>query len=68
MSATQPIERYRNNFLKEVEECVEEGEWVKMCMQCGVCAGSCPLGQHWEHSPQKIFMMIRAGQREAVLK
>ena len=46
---------------------VDEGEWVKMCMQCGVCAGSCPFGPHWEHSPQKIFMMIRAGKREEVL-
>ena len=63
----QASERYRNNFLKEVEERVEEGEWVKMCMQCGVCAGSCPLGSAWEHSPQKIFMMIRAGERERVL-
>ena len=61
------IEKYRNNFLKEVEERVEDGHMVKMCMQCGVCAGSCPLGPHWEHSPQKIFMMIRAGKREEVL-
>ncbi len=58
---------YRNNFLREVEMNVEEGHWVKMCMQCGVCSGSCPLGTHWEHPPQKIFQMIRAGQREAVL-
>jgi quinone-modifying oxidoreductase subunit QmoC len=61
------IEKYRNNFLKEVEANVEEGDMVKMCMQCGVCAGSCPLGPHWEHSPQKIFMMIRAGKRDEVL-
>jgi quinone-modifying oxidoreductase subunit QmoC len=40
---------------------------VKMCMQCGVCAGSCPLGPPGQHSPQKIFMMIRAGKREEVL-
>lgn len=65
---SQAVARYRNNFLKEVEECVEEGQWVKMCMQCGVCAGSCPFGAHWEHSPQKLFMMIRAGQREEVLR
>jgi len=64
---TQAIERYRNNFLKEVEHCVEEGDWVKMCMQCGVCAGSCPLGSAWAHPPQEIFMMIRAGKREEVL-
>ena len=63
----QAVARYQNNFLKEVEERVEEGEWVKMCMQCGVCAGSCPFGAHWEHSPQKLFMMIRAGKREEVL-
>ena len=58
---------YQNNFLKEVEAHVEEGHMVKMCMQCGVCAGSCPFGPDWEHSPQKIFMMIRAGKREEVL-
>ncbi len=64
---TVMVEKYRNNFLREVEANVEEGEWVKMCMQCGVCAGSCPLGDAWEHPPQEIFMMIRAGKREDVL-
>jgi quinone-modifying oxidoreductase subunit QmoC len=64
---TAMVEKYRNSFLKEVEANVEEGEWVKMCMQCGVCAGSCPLGDAWEHPPQEIFMMIRAGKREDVL-
>ena len=64
---TAMVEKYRNSFLKEVEANVEEGEWVKMCMQCGVCAGSCPLGDAWEHPPQEIFMMIRAGKREEVL-
>lgn len=64
----QAVALYKGNFLKEVEERVEEGHWVKMCMQCGVCAGSCPLGPHWEHSPQKLFMMIMAGKRDEVLK
>ncbi|CAK0744828.1 quinone-modifying oxidoreductase, subunit QmoC [Gammaproteobacteria bacterium] len=64
---TAMIEKYRNSFLREVEANVEEGEWVKMCMQCGVCSGSCPLGKAWAHPPQEIFMMIRAGKREAVL-
>jgi len=61
------IENYRNNFLKEVEANVEEGKWVKMCMQCGVCSGSCPLGKFWDHPPQELFMMIRAGKRNEVL-
>ena len=64
----QMVDRYRNSFLKEVEANVEEGDWVKMCMQCGVCSGSCPLGSHWDHPPQEIFMMIRAGKREEVLQ
>ena len=63
----QMLDKYRNNFLREVEEKVDDGGWVKMCMQCGVCAGSCTFGPDWEHTPQKIFMMIRAGKREEVL-
>jgi quinone-modifying oxidoreductase subunit QmoC len=64
---TAMVEKYRNDFLKEVEANVEEGEWVKMCTQCGACSGSCPLGDAWEHPPQEIFMMIRAGKRDKVL-
>jgi quinone-modifying oxidoreductase subunit QmoC len=66
---TQLAAKYQNNFLKEVEEQVEMGDWVKMCMQCGVCSGSCPTNFHggWDHPPQEIFMMIRAGKREEVL-
>lgn len=64
---TANVEKYRSNFLKEVEANVEEGHWVKMCMQCGVCSGSCPMGPYWEHPPQEIFMMIRANKREEVL-
>jgi quinone-modifying oxidoreductase subunit QmoC len=63
----QMVNKYRNDFLKEVQANVEEGDWVKMCMQCGVCAGSCPMGPYWDHPPQEIFMMIRAGKREEVL-
>ncbi len=66
--STAKIEAYRNSFLKEVEANVEEGNWVKMCMQCGVCSGSCPFGPHWDHPPQEIFMMIRAGKRDEVLQ
>ena len=64
---TAMVEKYRNSFLHEVEANVEEGNWVKMCMQCGACSGSCPLGSDWEHPPQELFMMIRAGKREEVL-
>jgi quinone-modifying oxidoreductase subunit QmoC len=66
----QMAERYRNNFLKEIEEQAEMGEWVKLCMQCGLCSGSCPTHFHdgWDHAPHEIFMMIRAGKRDEVLQ
>jgi quinone-modifying oxidoreductase, subunit QmoC len=66
----QMVARYRNNFLKEIEEQAEMGEWVKLCMQCGLCSGSCPTHFHdgWDHAPHEIFMMIRAGKRDEVLQ
>ncbi len=67
MSAVPVPAPYGNDFLREIESEVELGEWIRMCMQCGVCAGSCPLGPHWQHPPQKIFMMVRAGKRDEVL-
>ncbi|MDD4880156.1 MAG: 4Fe-4S dicluster domain-containing protein [Gallionellaceae bacterium] len=65
----QMTAKYKNNFLKEIEEQAEMGDWVKMCMQCGVCSGSCPTNFHpgWDHPPQEIFMLIRAGKRDEVL-
>jgi quinone-modifying oxidoreductase subunit QmoC len=62
--------RYRNDFLREIEEQAEMGEWVKQCMQCGLCSGSCPTHFHdgWDHAPHEIFMMIRAGKRDEVLQ
>lgn len=66
----QMAAEYQNNFLKEIEEQAEMGEWVKMCMQCGLCSGSCPthFQDAWDHAPHEIFMMIRAGKRDEVLQ
>ncbi|MBF0421632.1 MAG: 4Fe-4S dicluster domain-containing protein [Magnetococcales bacterium] len=60
---------YDLTFAKEVYKNSEEGHWIKMCMQCGVCAGSCPLGflGAWKYSPRQIFQMVRAGLRDEVL-
>jgi quinone-modifying oxidoreductase subunit QmoC len=65
----QMTARYQNDFLREIEDQAEMGEWVKMCMQCGLCSGSCPthFQDGWVHGPQEIFMMIRAGKRDEVL-
>lgn len=58
---------YNPSFANEVFQHVDFGEEIKACMQCGVCAGSCPLSLQMDFSPRNIFTMIRAGKRDEVL-
>ncbi len=66
-SPPQGERKYDLNFARWVYENVDGGDKVAMCMQCGVCAGSCPIGTAMDYGPRKLFMMIRAGMKEAVL-
>ncbi|MBM3567236.1 MAG: heterodisulfide reductase [Alphaproteobacteria bacterium] len=59
--------QYDLGFARWVYQHVEGGDKVAMCMQCGMCSGSCPIGTAMDHGPRKLFMMIRAGMKEAVL-
>jgi len=58
---------YDPSFAREVFENVDFGDEIKMCMQCGVCAASCPLSLQMDHPPRQIFTLIRAGKKEEVL-
>lgn len=55
-----------DGFLDEVRA-VPGGEFVDLCVQCGMCAASCPSVSWMDHSPRKIIALIRAGQRDTVL-
>lgn len=55
-----------DGFLDEVRA-VPGGEYVDLCVQCGMCAASCPSVSWMDHSPRKIIALIRAGRRETVL-
>ena len=59
---------YYPSFANEIFTNVDFGEKIKTCMQCGVCAGSCPLSLVMGTSPRKIFAMIRAGKRMEVFE
>ncbi len=59
--------KYDLNFARWVYKNVEGGDKLSLCMQCGVCSGSCPIGTEMDHGPRKLFMMIRAGMKDAVL-
>jgi quinone-modifying oxidoreductase subunit QmoC len=58
---------YNPSFAEEVFQNVDSGDEIKMCMNCGVCAASCPLREHMDYPPRQVFSLIRAGKREAVL-
>jgi Fe-S oxidoreductase len=45
-----------------------EGRRVLSCMQCGMCAGTCPHGEYMDFPPRRIIQMLRAGLIEEVFR
>ena len=64
--APDSARKYDLGFAKWVYKNVYNGDKMALCMQCGACAGSCPIGTEMDHGPRKLFMMIRAGMKEDV--
>jgi quinone-modifying oxidoreductase subunit QmoC len=67
-AAPEPQGKYDLGFARQVYGNIAGGDKLAMCMQCGVCSGSCPIGETMDYGPRKLFMMVRAGMKEAVLK
>ncbi|NLT95299.1 MAG: 4Fe-4S dicluster domain-containing protein [Clostridia bacterium] len=44
------------------------GEKITACMQCGTCTGSCPASHAMKYTPRRLISLIRANQRDTVLK
>ncbi len=55
-------------FLAEVMAATPGDNRLNLCVQCGSCGGSCPSGPEMEHTPRRLFALIRAGERDTVLK
>jgi len=43
-----------------------EGKRILTCIQCGMCAGTCPYGEYMDYPPRKIINMLRRGLIEDV--
>jgi len=43
------------------------GEPLRTCIQCGTCAGTCPVVEFMDHTPRQLIGMINADQKEDVL-
>lgn len=55
-------ERTLGNVLR-----LPDGRRILTCIQCGVCAGTCPYGDVMGYPPRRIIAMLRAGMLEQVL-
>jgi heterodisulfide reductase subunit C2 len=55
-------------FLPEVMAATAVPSRLDMCIQCGTCGGSCPSSAEMDHTPRRLFALIRAGFRDEVLK
>lgn len=65
--APDTAKKYDLGFAKWVYENINGGDKMALCMQCGACSGSCPIGVQMDYGPRKLFMMIRAGMKEDVM-
>lgn len=43
------------------------GEKIPTCMQCGICAGSCPVSHEMDYTPRQLVRMIHLGLKKEVL-
>ncbi len=43
------------------------GEKIPTCMQCGICAGSCPVSHEMDYTPRELVRMIQLGLKKDVL-
>lgn len=46
---------------------VVDGDPALGCMQCGMCAASCPLGEAMDFPPRQLILQARSGNLEKVL-
>ncbi len=57
-----------HGFLAEVVASVPGESRLQLCIQCGTCGGSCPSAADMDHTPRRLFAMVRAGMRDEVLR
>ncbi|MFZ5631910.1 MAG: 4Fe-4S dicluster domain-containing protein [Bacillota bacterium] len=55
--------KYETTFAKEIYA-LENGRYIKKCMQCGMCDVSCATRKEMDCSPRELFLLMRTGKRE----
>lgn len=54
---------FRDHILK-----THGGEKIPTCIQCGICAGSCPVSHEMDYTPREMVRMIQLGLKDEVLR
>lgn len=54
----------KKEFIDKVIEL--SGQNIYKCMQCGMCAGSCPMAEQLDTFPRRIMRMVQLGHEEKV--
>jgi len=67
MTATDAPPQTACEISLETLEQFPEGRKVLSCIQCGMCAGTCPYGDVMDYPPRRIIAMLRAGLLEEVI-
>jgi heterodisulfide reductase subunit C2 len=62
------MEKTQAKTFREEVWSIPGGEAIKLCIQCGTCAGSCLNANQMEYSPRKVIAMVRADMKEEVLR
>ena len=57
----------RDNAFRDLIINTPGGEKIPTCMQCGICAGSCPVSHEMDYTPRQLVRMIQLGLKKEVL-
>ena len=56
-------------FKQEISNLLQsaEGNPLESCIQCGTCAGTCPVADFMEYTPRQIIGMVNANLKDEVI-
>ena len=57
----------RDNAFRDLIIKSPSGKNIPTCMQCGICAGSCPVSHEMDYTPRQLVRMIQLGLKKEVL-
>ena len=55
------------NFSLDKFQETDESKIISSCIQCGMCAGSCPNGEFMKYTPRKIVNLVNNGMIDELI-